>query len=325
MSRSRVAEILERGRGERFAVLGDFMLDRYLVGEASRISPEAPVPVVRFREETVRLGGAGNVARNLKALGAAVVSFGVVGDDSDRDQILRCLEAEGMGAEGLVTDSSRVTTTKTRILAEHHPVVRWDREEDAPVSEPVAAELLRRCERLLPEVSAFVLSDYDKGVMTEVTVVPLLRLAAAARRPVYVDPKPAHFRLYRDVDLLTPNHHEACVVAGWSDSAGERDPEGLCRTLRQAVACRGLLITRGKRGMLVSKPAGKPAHLAAVAREVYDVTGAGDTVIAVASLALQGGADLEEAAELANRAAAHVVGKVGTATVSPDDLLAGWI
>jgi D-beta-D-heptose 7-phosphate kinase/D-beta-D-heptose 1-phosphate adenosyltransferase len=324
LTRARAAEILDRGRNSTFAVIGDFMLDRYLTGEVARISPEAPIPVVRFRSETVRLGGAGNVARNLRALGAGVSAIGLVGDDADRDELRRCLEDEGIPTDGMVTDPARVTTAKTRIMADHHPVARLDREEDSPLATPVAAEFLQRCERVMERVSAVILCDYAKGVLAEATVGPLLRMANERKLPVFVDPKPANFRLFRAVDLLTPNHQEACAVAGWTESAGERDPEGLCRTVRQIVDCGALLITCGKRGMLVSDRDGMPQHFTAVAREVFDVTGAGDTVIAVASLALWSSADLAEAAQLANYAAARVVGQVGTATVTPDDILASW-
>ncbi|MBI4161934.1 MAG: D-glycero-beta-D-manno-heptose-7-phosphate kinase [Acidobacteria bacterium] len=322
LNAGRGAAILERGGRATFAVVGDFMLDRYLVGEAARISPEAPVPVIRLREETVRPGGAGNVAWNLAALGAGVVPFGVVGRDPDAERLQACLRDAGIGAGGLTVDPGRVTTVKTRILAEHHPVARLDREEDAPVPDGVAAEILERIESALPDLSAILLADYDKGVLTDRTVPAVLRLARSRGIPVFVDPKPANLPLYRGADLLTPNHQEACAAVGWSAAAGDRDLPGLGRRLLARVECRGLLITRGKRGMLVCEPGKDPVELPAVAREVFDVTGAGDTVVAVAAVALLGGGSLMEAARLSSLAAARVVGRVGTAAVRREEILA---
>ncbi|MEE8184045.1 MAG: PfkB family carbohydrate kinase [Acidobacteriota bacterium] len=322
LKRSRVLEILERGSRANLAVIGDFMLDRYLVGEATRISPEAPVPVIRFREETVRLGGAGNVARNLVALGARVNPIGIIGADPDGAVLRGCLETEEIPAGGLLEVPGRMTTVKTRILAGHHPVARLDREDDRPVEEAVASLLLGHCEKALPGLSAFILCDYGKGVWNERTVPALMAMARRGGIPVYVDPKPRQFPLYRGAALVTPNHLEACAAAGWSSFAGENDPERLSQTLLSLLECQAVLITRGKQGMVLCEPGNSPIRLPAFAQEVYDVTGAGDTVIAVASLALLGGGTLQEAAQMANIAAAGAVGKVGTAVVSREEILA---
>ena len=205
LKRSRVLEILERGSRANLAVFGDFMLDRYLVGEATRISPEAPVPVIRFREETVRLGGAGNVTRNLVALGARVYPIGIIGADTDGAVLRGCLESEEIPVEGLLEVPGRMTTVKTRILAEHHPIARLDRENDHPVEGAVASRLLDLCEKALPRVSAFILCDYGKGVLSELTVPALMEMARRGGIPVYVDPKPRQFPLYRGAALVTPS------------------------------------------------------------------------------------------------------------------------
>jgi D-beta-D-heptose 7-phosphate kinase/D-beta-D-heptose 1-phosphate adenosyltransferase len=300
-------------------VLGDLMVDEYIWGHVSRISPEAPVPVVEVKAETVRLGGAANVAANLRALGGRVQIVGLVGNDAQAERLAHELEALGVKSDGVVVDRDRPTTIKTRVVAGSQHVVRFDRESDEPVGAEAAARIAEYVRRHLPAVDAVCISDYAKGVVTEALLGEVLPAARAAGRIVAVDPKVAHFFHYRGVDVITPNHHEAAAAAGVA-LRREADLRREAERLRRAVAARALLVTRGEHGMSLFEGDGQVTDIPTRAREVYDVTGAGDTVIAALSLALAAGATLREAAHIANYAAGVVVGKVGTATVSLTEL-----
>jgi D-beta-D-heptose 7-phosphate kinase/D-beta-D-heptose 1-phosphate adenosyltransferase len=310
-----------RFEGKRIIVLGDLMLDEFIWGRVRRISPEAPVPVVEVERQTLALGGAGNVASNLVALGASPMPFGIVGDDADADRLREAFRSLGVECAGLVADGCRPTTLKTRIIAHNQQVVRADRESRAPVSPEVERKIVEAFKRHIEAADAIVVSDYNKGLLTP----RLLKLALGAAREreliVCLDPKMRGFAHYQPVTVITPNNQEAADAAGIivEDEAGLIEAG---RKILSSIDCRAVLVTRGEEGMTLFTDGGEVTHIPTVAREVYDVTGAGDTVVATLALALATGASLTEAAVLANHAAGVVVGKIGTATVTREELLA---
>lgn len=313
------SDLLSRFPGRTVIVVGDLMLDHFVTGSVDRISPEAPVPVVRFEQETWRLGGAANVAHNAVALGARVEVIGLTGTDDAAATLRAGLERLGIGSAGLVEDAARRTTRKLRVVTtRNQQVARIDYEDDREVTGEVEAELARRIEQLSSTADALVISDYLKGAVSR--VVASTAAAAAQRRgiPLLVDPKVPHVDYYAGATVITPNHHEAEAVAHMRIRSGE-DALAAARRFRERAGCDSVLITRGEHGMTLLGPS-EEAQLAAEAREVADVTGAGDTVIATMTLALAAGASLMDAARLANRAAGVVVGKFGPATVSIDEL-----
>jgi D-glycero-beta-D-manno-heptose-7-phosphate kinase len=310
-------EEMARQIGERtVVVLGDLMLDEFIWGDVSRISPEAPVPVVDIRRQSTHLGGAANVLANLVALGTKACVIGVVGDDDAANKIRS--ELRGHSAlqtnDLLITDSSRPTTIKTRIIAHSQMVVRADREHRAPVDAQIESQIISAARAALTNAHALIVSDYDKGVITPRILSEVLP-DAYERMPVLIDPKIRNFDSYRPATLVTPNHHEALRMA----HIEEDSDEGLQiagRKIRERLSCDSVLITRGARGMILFEGNGDPIQVNTAAREVYDVTGAGDTVIATLAAALAGGSSMTNAALLANHAAGIVVGKVGTATAT---------
>jgi len=314
-----------RGLASRFGetsvlVVGDVMLDHYLWGDAGRISPEAPVPVVDVQEESFRLGGAANVARNVVSLGGRVELLSVVGRDSRADDLRSLFENEAIPTEGLVEDASRPTTLKTRILAGRQQVVRVDRESREPVAGAVRKLFVDRLLGRLAEVDALIVSDYGKGV---VDLGLMETIAAAARKTgvlVAVDPKESHFYQYRRVSVVTPNVHEAarCARLTIRDLA---TLEEAGRKLLGDLESEALLVTRGPDGMSLFEPGVETAHIPTMARKVFDVTGAGDTVVAALTLARAAGGSWAQAAVLSNAAAGVVVGEVGTAAVTTEQLL----
>jgi len=318
----RAAELAARVNGRRIVVYGDLMLDEFVWGDVTRISPEAPVPVVDVRRESIRLGGAANVLANLIALGARASVVGVVGRDRAGERLADALEearAENATA-GLVTDESRPTTTKTRIIAHNQLVVRADRERRTPVEREAEDQLIEALTAALQEADAFVVSDYDKGAVTPRVLAKILPRATERKIPVLIDPKIRNFDFYRPATLVTPNHHEALRLTNSEDDTDE----GMAlaaRSLRERLGCESVLITRGEHGMMLLEGNAPPVYVETVAREVYDVTGAGDTVIATLAAALASGGSLTEAAALANHAAGIVVGKLGTATASVEELI----
>jgi len=318
---ARLGAIVERFRGRTVAVLGDLMLDRYLWGRVDRISPEAPVPVVEVERESESLGGAGNVALNLRALGAEPVLIGAVGDDAAGERLRASLAERGVDGRAILVDGSRPTTVKTRIIAHSQQVVRADHESRADLAGEPLDRLLGVLERELPGCQALVVSDYGKGVVQARTLEAALPLARRERVPVCVDPKESHIDAYRGVSILTPNQHEA----GWVMGRRVTDEESLMSVgwgLQKRLDVDAALVTRGPEGMSLFERSGRYTHLPTVAREVFDVTGAGDTVVSVVALALASGADYPEACYLANHAAGVVIREVGTATCSPGDLRA---
>jgi rfaE bifunctional protein kinase chain/domain len=316
-------------------VVGDVMLDQFTIGRVQRISPEAPVPVVEHIGDEVRLGGAANVAHNIRALGATPRLVGLVGEDDAAGALRAALAAAGIAADGLVVDATRPTTRKVRIVTtRHQQVARVDYESDADASGAAADALLAAVDRAAAGAAVVVVSDYLKGVVT-----PGLMHALVARRerhgvPVLVDPKIPHLASYAGASLITPNHHEA-EVATHTRIRTDADAREAARAFRALAKSSSVMITRGEHGLWLAEGApaadAQPVHetpltietnLAARAREVADVTGAGDTVIATLAVALASGASLVQAAELANHAAGVAVGKFGPAAVTADELLA---
>ncbi|HEX8285602.1 MAG TPA: D-glycero-beta-D-manno-heptose-7-phosphate kinase [Pyrinomonadaceae bacterium] len=321
----RAAEVVALMRARTVTVFGDVMLDEFIWGDVTRISPEAPVPVVEVRRESVHLGGAANVLANLRALGVRASVVGVVGADRAGERVRVELRDAGAHAfeENLITDVSRPTTLKTRIIAHSQPVVRADRERRAPVDGPVEERIVAALRKLLKVSDALVVSDYDKGAVTPAVLGEILPAAEAAGVPVLIDPKLRNFGSYTPATLVTPNHNEALRATNTEDDT-DAGMARAARLIRERLGCRSVLITRGERGMMLLEEGGEPVYVPTAAREVYDVTGAGDTVIATLAASLASGATLTEAAMLANHAAGVVVGKVGTATATAEELLASF-
>lgn len=324
LDRAQAESLLQRMAGRKVAVLGDVMLDEYLFGEVSRISPEAPVPIVRVVREQAVLGGAANVAANLKALGAEPILMGTLQKDAAGDRLLGLLGRLGISISGLVLDASRPTIIKTRVIGQQQQMLRIDREEPGPPEAAVLLSLKDRLARAVDEASALIVSDYAKGVVCAPVMEVVRTLCEAKGIPWIVDPKPAHKALYRGATLMTPNTKEASELA---QRPAKRDAEATeaGRAILAELGLQGLLMTRSERGMALFTPEGDhaaPWLIPTEAREVFDVSGAGDTVIAAFSAAVAAGADWREAAMLANAAAGVVVAKAGTATATPAEILA---
>jgi D-glycero-beta-D-manno-heptose-7-phosphate kinase len=310
----------------RVVVMGDLMLDHFIRGRAGRISPEAPVPVVRVSQESFVPGGAGNVVHNLLALGGRVSVVGIVGTDEAGGQLLSELKNRGAETGGVLSDPDRPTTQKVRVIAEHQQVVRYDREgTDAP-SNAFQGRLIEQIRLRLEGADALILSDYRKGVLSPAVLASVISEARKARVPIIVDPKVEHFTHYRRVTCLTPNLAEAFGGMHAFPKEDDATVEELGRRILARLLAESLLITRGEHGMsLFERRAGgrsgtRITHIPTRAKEVFDVTGAGDTVVSVLALAIGSGASLRHAAELSNAAAGIVVGKLGTATASPEEL-----
>jgi D-beta-D-heptose 7-phosphate kinase/D-beta-D-heptose 1-phosphate adenosyltransferase len=313
--------LVERFAGRRLLVLGDLMIDHYLWGRVERISPEAPVPVVEVQRETSSLGGAGNVAANLSALGAEPVLVGLVGEDSRAQQLFDAFAARGVATDAIVRDASRPTTMKTRVIAHSQQSARADWESRADVEGPALAALVAVLEREMAGVHGLIVSDYGKGVITRPVLDAAIGLAKSRGIPISVDPKESHLDAYHGVSILTPNQYEA----GNMMAERIKDEASLMNVgwgLQKRLDAECALVTRGPDGMSLFERGGRYTHLPTVAREVYDVTGAGDTVVSVVALALAAGADYPSACYLANHAAGVVIREVGTATCSPAQLRA---
>jgi len=321
LSKQRAEVIIRQIRDRQIVVLGDVMLDEFIWGDVSRISPEAPVPVVEIKRESTHLGGAANVMANLLSLGAQACVIGVVGEDAAAEKLRASLRSEGGGRtkDLLVNDSSRPTTIKTRIIAHNQMVVRADRERRSPVTGVTEERIIAAAKAALENAGALVISDYDKGVITPRILSEVLP-AAYGRMPVLVDPKIRNFDSYRPATLVTPNHHEALRLTNLEEDSDD-SLTAAARQIRSRVGCDAVLITRGNRGMMLVEADSDPVFVETSAREVFDVTGAGDTVIATLAAALAVGASMTEAAMLANHAAGIVVGKLGTATATAEEVL----
>lgn len=306
--------------GKSVLVIGDVMADHYVWGKVDRISPEAPIPVVHVTREDVKPGGAANVACNIAALGGKATLAGVVGDDAMAATLAAKLEALAIDPSGLFRDRDRPTILKTRIIAGHQQVVRVDHERLTPLGSVAQQRFIEACLLAVDKADAVLLSDYAKGALSEELCQAVIGRAKAQGKPVSVDPKPANIRFYRGASIVTPNLKEAQAIAG-SDMDNEVLVEAKGIEMRDKWRLDAVLITRGEHGMsLIPGGGAKPLHIPTRAQEVFDVTGAGDTVIATLTLGLAAGMPLADACALSNAAAGIVVGEVGVATVGPQRL-----
>jgi D-glycero-beta-D-manno-heptose-7-phosphate kinase len=327
LSASRARQILTAAQKTRVLVVGDVMLDQFIWGGVSRISPEAPVPVVDFARESFMPGGAANVARNLVSLATPTELFGAIGNDDAGRKLQKILAEQNIGCTGLVKNSARHTSVKTRIVAHQQQVVRIDRETRDGLDQNTTTRLLAEIKNKIPKADAVIVGDYGKGVVTQPLLNEIKSLCRARGVWLSLDPKPVHHLNLSSLSLITPNRKEAFELADLPDDTKTSNPfadenlmlvaERLLNELRPAL----LLITLGELGMLLCQRGQKPFHIPTVAQEVFDVSGAGDTVIASFTLAIAAGASPIEAAVLSNHAAGIVVGKVGTATTTPEELV----
>lgn len=312
-------QILDKFADVRVLVVGDVMLDRYWWGTVSRISPEAPVPVLKLERVTSTAGGAANVAANVASLGAQAVLVGAIGTDECGRMLPQILARSNVGGEHLVALPNRPTTTKTRIVAHQQHVVRIDDEDNLPLDDSQAETVWQRIQKVLPEADVVILSDYAKGCLCDSVLANTIETARAAKKPVLVDPKGKNYNKYRGATLLTPNKSEAAAAAGIDINSNDA-LEAAGQQLLETIALDSLLITLSEDGMRLFEKNRESRQFAAVARQVYDVTGAGDTVIAALAVALGANANLDEAAQIANAAAGLAVEQVGTAIVTRDAL-----
>lgn len=313
--------ILQKFAAQRIMVLGDLMLDRFVYGTVDRISPEAPIPVMRVQRETVALGGAGNVVRNLASLGAQVDVIGVAGQDQVGYELAKQFAALPGVTPMVLTDAARPTTLKTRYVSGSQQLLRADQETSAPLSPALEEQALMRVQSAMPGASVIILSDYAKGVLTDKVVTSVITLARAQNKRVIIDPKGRDFSRYRNAFMLTPNRKELAEATGTDAIKSVAQAEQAARTLIIAFNLEGILAKLGGDGVCLVMKDQPALHIHGMAKEVFDVSGAGDTVVAALALALAARADLADAAYIANLAGSIVVGKVGTATVSVDDLL----
>jgi D-beta-D-heptose 7-phosphate kinase/D-beta-D-heptose 1-phosphate adenosyltransferase len=320
-SPDRVLDLVRSGFGRRtIIVVGDLMLDRYLWGQVERISPEAPVPVLKLQRESFTAGGAANVARNLAALGLDVRLGGVVGDDPARANLLATLARDGIRTDAVHAAPDRGTTVKTRVIGNHQQMIRVDEEHTTPVTPAAEAAILAQVAAQIGEVSAIVLSDYAKGVLTGSLCTALIALASEHPVPIVIDPKGRDFKRYAGATVITPNRVELALATG----APSLDSDALfaaATALREQLGLQAVLLTLGEEGMTLIE-AGAMHQITAVAREVFDVSGAGDTVAAILAAGLAAGLPPLDSAHLANLAAGVVVGKVGTANITANELVA---
>ena len=319
MDKKALLKYLGRFSETSLLIIGDLMLDHFIWGKVSRISPEAPVPVVDISHESMMLGGAANVLNNIVSLGGKAAICGVIGRDEMGQRLVHELRLKGVETGGVIVEESRPTTIKTRVVAHSQQVVRFDRENKGDIEGSTEKLILDYARNKDHAISGIVISDYAKGVVTKRLVSGLVKVARERGIPLAVDPKVSHFDFYKGVTIVTPNNLEASQAAGM-DISDEGSLHAAGRKLLDRLKGDAVLITRGEHGMSLFERGKDPVHIPTVAKEVYDVTGAGDTVIAVFMLALAAGAGMREAAVIANHAAGIVVAEVGTATVKPEQL-----
>jgi D-beta-D-heptose 7-phosphate kinase/D-beta-D-heptose 1-phosphate adenosyltransferase len=322
LTKKRAEAIIEGFPRAKVLVVGDIMVDHFIWGRVSRISPEAPVPVVEVQADNLLLGGCANVLNNIYAMGGRVFGAGVVGTDAMGDRVVEEFRKRGIDIAGIIREPERPTTLKTRIVAHSQQVVRFDRESRRSVAPGSIERILSYVRGLRGELGAVVISDYNKGVVIRELLDGIREALAGNGAIICVDPKQNDFSLYRGFDVITPNHHEAARATGTEYLPGA-DLVGMGMSILQRYSFRAVLVTRGEEGMSLFERDGKVRHtfFPTQAKEVFDVTGAGDTVIGVFALAVASGASFKEAAFLANHAAGIVIGKVGTATVSRQELI----
>jgi rfaE bifunctional protein kinase chain/domain len=315
----RIRTITEGIGQAKVLILGDIMLDEYQFGTVSRISPEAPVPVVEITSSKMLLGGAANVAANIRALGDEPILVGTVGEDEAAVKLSQLLKLHGISDEFVISDRTRQTTIKTRIIAHSQQVVRADREDRHELNQDIENIVLKRFLDVSDEIKAVIISDYGKGVITKTLLEKVIEVCLEKNIFIAVDPKETHFYNYRRVSVITPNHHEAGFAYG-RRIVSEKDLVEVGNGLLQKLEAKSILITRGSEGMSLFRYGSDPTHIPTFARKVFDVTGAGDTVIASFVAAVCAGADLVEAAIVANAGAGITIGEVGTATVTVSQL-----
>ena len=320
MDRKRIESLFARTKEIRALVIGDLMLDEYLWGKTDRISPEAPVQVVDVMREDLRLGGAGNVVNNLAALGCKVSVCSVIGADDNGALLMQAFTGMGVDNVGLFEDPDRRTGKKTRVMAAHQQIVRIDRESKNALAPSFEARLIGWLKENARDFNVLVVSDYLKGVLTPAVIAAIVTLGKELKIPVVVDPKGSDYSKYRGATILTPNRKEAEQASGIA-IVDETSLNLAAAKLLEYLNLSALLITRSEAGMSLFRPDSDPLHIPTVAREVYDVTGAGDTVLAVLSLGLAAGLSFDDSAQLANTAAGIVVGKLGTSTLKPAEIL----
>ncbi len=321
ITKQRLKSILRQFKGQEIIVVGDIMLDHFIKGSVSRISPEAPVPVVAVNNEFFVAGGAGNVAVNLAALGAKPVMISVVGPDLGGEMLKGFLRDKNISTYGVCEDTDRPTTQKIRVMAEQQQIVRYDRESKKVISPAIARQCMKNFDVAIKTAKGVILSDYGKGMLSDQNIQTIIDKCRKKKIPVCVDPKIDNFKKYKNITCMTPNTKEAWEGVGETPKPGEEAIEKLGNKILKMLNATSILITRSAEGMsLFEKGKTKPFTVPTTAREVYDVTGAGDTVISVLTLGLAAGANLQEAAVLSNYAAGIVVGKSGTATASPAEI-----
>ncbi len=318
-----IANLLDKFKGKKILVLGDVMLDQYVWGKVERISAEAPVPVLEAQSEELRLGGAANVALNIHSLGGTPLLVGVTGADQAGEDLMELLEKKGISASGIQPDPNRGTTRKKRIGAANQQIVRIDYENRDDLSSPIRAKILKKTLQRLQDCDALIIQDYEKGLLAEPLIREVLNAAREQKIPVAVDPKLKNFQAYEGVDIFKPNYHEFQAIRATifdSDEAFFRSAVDL----RKELNFKNLIVTRSSLGMYIFNGDKEPRRIPTYAREVFDPSGAGDTVISALTLAWTSGANIDIAAELANHAAGVVCGIKGTASVSPQQVLASY-
>ncbi|MBU1006848.1 MAG: D-glycero-beta-D-manno-heptose-7-phosphate kinase [Candidatus Omnitrophica bacterium] len=324
MRKENFKKIISKFSKANVLVIGDLILDEFLWGEVSRISPEAPVPVVWVKSESFIPGGAANVANNIHALGGKVYLTGVIGKDERGRTLTEELRKKGINIQGIIVDEERPTTLKTRVIAHHQQVVRIDKEKKEVLSSGIIGRIISYVRGIIKDIDAIIIEDYGKGVVTPELLHEILKMAKRYKRIVTVDPKEEHFHYYKGVTAITPNCHEAAQAVGIKPQGVDSDSiVKIGKALLGKLKCKAVLITLGEHGMRLFEEKGRVTHIPTFARDVFDVSGAGDTVIGAFTLALASGADMAHAARISNFAAGIVVGKVGTAVVTQKELLAG--
>ncbi len=313
-------ELIDRFKKARILVLGDFILDQFVWGSVERISPEAPIPVVNVKRQSYMPGGSLNVAKNIYDLKGTVYPCGVLGRDIEGRMLVKAIRSEGIETGGIVYDSSRPTSLKTRVIAHSQQVVRFDREDASDVAPDAIKKIMKFVRQRIQSSDVVILEDYGKGLIQPALLKEVVKLARRFKKPVLVDPKEKNFSYYSGVTLVTPNRKEAYAAFQTTTSKKPGSLEEVGKGLLKKWKCGAVLVTLGEDGMALFEKSGKLTKIPTAAQEVYDVSGAGDTVISVLALAIAAGASFQQAAFIANLAAGVVVGKLGTATVSPEEL-----
>lgn len=319
ISIQRLEEILNSFNKVKIAVVGDMMLDEYLIGKVNRISPEAPVPIVNIEEERFVLGGASNVANNLKTLDSQVLVYGVIGNDDNGDKFIRELDSKGIDSMGIVKDNTRPTIIKSRVLSQGQQLLRLDWEKSTNISENIQNKIIENLEKNIEDIDAILLSDYNKGVLTDYVSKKIIEVAKKYNKQIIVDPKPHNFKNYVGATTMTPNRKEILDYFGMKEFTSEEEIAEKMKKLKEELDLEYVVLTRSEEG--VSLYENEHRRIPTVARQVFDVTGAGDTFISTFLLAKCAGADLYEAAVIANMASGIVVAKIGTATATREEIV----